>query len=171
MIAQQNACILNDESGSGKCFQCIALCDAILRLSKTVGILIICQRYSSIEHWQFHIDCFLENVRTHVADNGENDTQDDNATNAITIASVDYVISNLSVFTSKQIDCVIFQDQQLQASLQTFEKLNSINASYKVILGSNDLMVRFRMFVFPNQFGLFNVLTNRLHILIFIISE
>lgn len=143
LMIQQTASILNDESGSGKCFQCIAFCDAILRLSKTVRILIICQRYTSLEHWQFHIDCFLENVRTRVADN-QNDTQDDDddhTTNVITIASMDYVSNNLSVFTANQMDCVIFQDQQLQASLQLFERLNCIKTTHKIILGSSDLMV------------------------------
>lgn len=140
LMAQQTACILNDESGSGKCFQCIAFCDAILRLSKTLRILIVCQRYTSLEHWQFHIDCFLENVQTHIADN-ENDTQDDYTTNVITIASIDYVINNLSVFTANQMDCVILQDQQLEASFQSFERLNGIKTTHKIILGSNDLMV------------------------------
>lgn len=138
---QQSACILNDESGSGKCFQCIAFCDAILRLSNTVRILIICQQQTSLEHWQFHLDCFIENVRTRIADN-ENDTQDDCTMNAVTIASIDYVLNNLSVFNANQMDCVIFQDQQLQTSFESFERLSSIKATYKIFLGSNDLMVR-----------------------------
>lgn len=142
-MAQQTACILNDESGSGKCFQCIAFCDAILRLSKTVRILIICQRHTCLEHWQFHIDCFLENVRTQIADNENDDTHDDYTTNSITIASIDYVLNNLSVFTANQMDCVIFQDQHLQASFQSFERLNGIKTTHKIILGSIDLMVRF----------------------------
>lgn len=140
---QQSACILNDESGSGKCFQSIALCDAILRLSKTVRILIICQRYTSLEHWQFHLDCFIENVQTRIADNeNDDDTQDDNTANVVTIASIDYVLNHLSVFKANQMDCVILQDQQLQTSVESFKRLNSIRTTRKIFLGSDDLMVR-----------------------------
>lgn len=137
---QHTACILNDESGSGKCFQCIAFCDAILRLSKTAQILIICQQRTSLEHWQFHMDCFIENVRTRIADN-ETDTQDDCTMNAVTIASLNYVLNNLSVFKANQMDCVIFQDQQLQTTPESFERLSSIRTTHRIFLGSDDLMV------------------------------
>lgn len=137
---QQSACILNDESGSGKCFQCIAFCDAIVRLSPTIRILIICQRDTSLEHWQFHFDCFLDNVRTRIADK-ENDTQDDSTMNAVTIASINYVLNNLSAFKANQMDCVIFQDQQLQTSFESFERLSSIRTTHKIFIGGDYLMV------------------------------
>lgn len=112
----------------------------MLRLSNTVRILIICQRYTCLQHWQYHFDCFLENVRINVADN-ENESDDDCETNAITIASIDYVLNHLTTFTTKRMDCVIFQDQQLQTPVRSFVKLNAIHTNYKIILASNDLMV------------------------------
>lgn len=142
VILQQSACILNDEGGSGKCFQCVAFFDAILRSTECMHILVICQRKQSLDHWQYHIDCFLENRNSKIADN-ERSTQFDGSPNPITIASVDYVLSNLPSFMGHNYDCLIFHDQHLQTLADSFTQLNKIKATYRIALCSGDLMVSF----------------------------
>lgn len=137
---QHCASILNDESGSGKCFQCTALFDAILKNDDSIGILIICHRKQSLEHWKFHLDCFLENISSNIADN-QCDTQLDSSSNGICIASVDYVLNHFSTFKAKKFDILVFQDQRLECSVQVIRQLKEIQASHKIALCSDDLMV------------------------------
>lgn len=137
---QQCSSILNDESGSGKCFQSIGFFDAILRADDSIRILVICHRKQSLDHWQFHVDCFLENINANIADN-EKDTQEDSSNKAITIVSLEYVLNNLSIFTAKEFNCVILQDQRSETSAQAFTQLKDIKAMHKIALCSNDLMV------------------------------
>lgn len=146
MIFQHKSSILNDESGSGKCFQCIALFDAILRTSDTKRILIICQRRQSLEHWQYHTDCFLRNVNTKIADNESDIKQDKACTEAITIASLDYVLTHFPAFKTIKFDCLVLQDQYAQMALDIFERLKHIRTKCKIFLCSDDLMVRIMRF-------------------------
>lgn len=100
----------------------------------------MCQHQSSIEHWQFHIDCFLNDVHANVADS-EHNSQNDSSSNAITIASIDYVLNHLTLFTTQTFECVVFQDQQIETSMYSLQRLSDIKATYKISLCSNDLMV------------------------------
>lgn len=134
---QHQSIILNDESGSGKCFQCIAFFDAILRASTSNRILIICKNKQNLEHWQYHIDCFLRNVSAKISDN-EIDNVDADAT---TIASLDHVLTNFNKFTTTEYDCVVLQDQSSEISMHAFERLKEIKTTCKIVLCSNDLMV------------------------------
>ncbi|XP_031631749.1 uncharacterized protein LOC116346009 [Contarinia nasturtii] len=138
---KSNSCILNDECNSGKCFQCVAFVDAILRTSASSRILIICQRKQCLEYWQYHIDCFLENVNAKIVDSN-NDTQQHNTlpTNGAIIASLDHVLNHSSIFTTNKFDCVIVQDQNLQITNNIFEQIKQIEATSKIVLCSNDLM-------------------------------
>lgn len=134
---QHQSSILNDESGSGKCFQCIAFIDAILRASTSTRILIICKNKQNLQHWQYHVDCFLRNISVKVADNESGDIGSD----AITIASLDHVLSNFGTFTTTNYDCVILQDQHTEISVDVFQRLKKIKTKCKIILCSDDLMV------------------------------
>ncbi|XP_055322232.1 uncharacterized protein LOC129578122 [Sitodiplosis mosellana] len=132
--------ILNDEGGSGKCFQCVAFFDAIFRASTSSRVLVICQRKQNLEHWQYHIECFLRNLSATIADN-KRDTQQDHADeDTIKIASLDYVLTHFAAFATLEYDCVILQDQHTQISVDVFERLKQIKATCKIMLCSNDLM-------------------------------
>lgn len=137
---------MNDESGSGKCFQCIALFDAILRTSDTNRILVICQRRQSLEHWQYHLDCFLRNVNTKIADNESDRKQDKTCTEAITVASLDHVLTHFPAFKTVKFDCLVLQDQQAQITVDIFERLIQIKTTCKIFLCSDDLMVKIMKF-------------------------
>lgn len=130
---------MNDEGGSGKCFQCIALFDVILKISKP-RILVISQQKTSLEHWQYHINCLLNNIVARISDN-ETDTQGDRTSEDVLIASLDHVLNHLETFIRNEYDCIIFQDQQQQTSINDFAQLTQIKSTCKVILCSNDLMV------------------------------
>lgn len=150
---QHQSTILNDESGSGKCFQCIALFDAILRASPSTRILIICKSKQNVEHWQYHVDCFLRNVSAKIADNEKGKVGAD----AVTIASLDHVLANFGTFTTTENDCVVVQDQYSDVSAHVFDRLKKIKSKCKIILCSNDLMVNQ---IFSSQFleQIFNAL-------------
>lgn len=137
---QNKSLILNDEGGSGKCFQCVAFFDAILTASKSTKILIICHDKKCLEHWQYHIDCLIENVSVKVADS-ENDSQIDKPTDSITIASLNYVLNHLTSFSQHNYDCVVIQDQLLQISPDVYTQLGQLNGKCKIILCSSDLSV------------------------------
>lgn len=112
----------------------------ILRTADSIRILVICHRKESLEHWQFHVDCFLENVHANVADN-QKDTQTESSSKEITIVSLDYVLSHLFEFIRHNFDCVVFQDQHLNTKAESFAQLMQIEARYKIALCSSDLMV------------------------------
>lgn len=137
---QRKSTILNDENGSGKCFQCVAFLDAILNCSSSKKILIICQVKQKLFLWKYHIDKLLENVSTRIADE-QNDTNQSESLVAVTISSIDYVLSNLPKFTTHEFDCLILQDQDLQISAKSFKSLMEIKATSKIFLCGNNLMV------------------------------
>lgn len=139
-LFQEKSVILNDEGGSGKCFQCVAFFDALLTTSKSMNILVICHDKKCLEHWQYHIDCLLENVSVKVADI-ESDSQTHKPNGLITIVSMDYVLNHLDSFTQHNYDCAVIQDQQLQISPDVFAQLRLLHLKCKIILCSKDLIV------------------------------
>lgn len=144
-IFQKKSTILNDENGSGKCFQCVAFLDAILRCSLNAHILIICQLKQNLAHWKYHIDNLLENVNTKIADD-DNGSEQSGSSSSIIIASIDYVLGNLLTLTAKTFDCLILQDQHLQVSAAVFMRLTEIKATCKIVICSKDLIVSMNVF-------------------------
>lgn len=91
-------------------------------------------------HWKYHIDKLLENVSTRIADE-QNDTDQSESLVAVTLASIDYVLSNLPKFTTHEFDCLILQDQLQKIAAKTFKRLMEIKATSKIFLCGNNLMV------------------------------
>lgn len=139
-VFQRKSTILNDENGSGKCFQCVAFLNAILNCSSRKKILIICQLNEKLLYWKYHIDNLLENASSRIADD-QNDVDQGQSLVAVTIASIDYVLSNLPTFTAHEFDILILQDQYLQISAKTFKRLMEIKTTSKILLCSNNLIV------------------------------
>lgn len=114
--------------------------DAIFKQSNNNNVLVLCNNKQKINYWQFHIDCLLDHITVRKP-NESTQSENVDALNVITIASVEYAVNNIYEFTQLQYECVILQDQALDISTESFEQLKQIDVKRKIILCSDDLIV------------------------------
>lgn len=140
---QHKSAILNDDSGTGKLFQCVAFFDAVLKTKTPAHILVICQNKQSLDLWHYCIDTLLENVPVVIADFEPHFDQSTSTMKRITLVSSSYALIHLDQLKTIRYDYLVIQDQHLQLSTASLERLKEIQASHKLILCSINLFVGF----------------------------